>query len=107
MALVEAVYLDTAGFPREETYGLTGQIKRTATSVPSNIAEGAGRNSSRELQQFLGIACGSMSEWETQLELAIRLRFLKPDAVSVLQAGRVARLLVALRKSLRGRAARA
>jgi len=107
MALVEAVYLDTAGFPREETYGLTGQIKRTAISVPSNIAEGAGRNSSRELQQFLGIACGSMSELETQLELAIRLRFLKPDAVSVLQAGRVARLLVALRKSLRGRAARA
>jgi len=105
MGLVEAVYIDVAGFPREEVYGLTSQIKRTAISVPSNIAEGAARNSSRELRQFLGIACGSIAELETQLELAIRLRFLRPDARSVLQVGRVARLLVALRKSLDSRIA--
>ena len=104
MDLVVTVYLDTASFPREEIYGLTSQMKRSAISVPSNIAEGAARNSSRELRQYLGIACGSVAELQTQLELAIRLRFLKSDARSVLQAGRVARLVVALRKSLNERA---
>jgi four helix bundle protein len=104
MDLVEAVYLDTAGFPRDETYGLTSQIKRSAISVPSNIAEGAARNSSRELRHFVSIACGSIAELETQLELAVRLRFLRADARSVLQANRVARLVRALRQSLKTRA---
>ena len=103
MDLVEVVYLETATFPREETYGLTSQIKRCAISVPSNIAEGAARNSSRELRHFLGIACGSMAELETQLELAIRLRFLKPNARSVSQLGRVRSLVIALRRSLNTR----
>src|SRR5688572_16645546 len=83
MALVESVYRDTASFPREENYGLTTQIRRCAISVPSNIAEGAARNSSREYVQFLGISCGSLSELETQLELAIRLGFMKADSVSL------------------------
>jgi len=103
MNLVEMVYLDTAGFPREEVYGLTSQIKRSAISVPSNIAEGAGRNSSRELHQYLGIACGSIAELETQLELAIRLRFISPDARSVSQLNRVLSLVIALRRSLKAR----
>ena len=104
MDLVEAVYLDTATFPRDEVYGLTSQVKRSAISVPSNIAEGAARFSSRELRQFLGIACGSIAELETQLELAIRLQFLDADARSVLQANRVARLVRALRQSIKTRA---
>ena len=103
MALVESVYRDTALFPKEETFGLAAQLRRCAVSVPSNIAEGAARNSSREYVQFLGISCGSLAELETQLELAMRLGFMKSDAVSFKHANRVARLLRALRKSLKAR----
>lgn len=103
MTLVEAVYRDTARFPKEETYGLTSQLRRAAVSVPSNIAEGAARNTSGELVQFLGITCGSLAELETQLELAIRLGYLKADADSVVQSGRVGMLVRTLRKSRRGR----
>jgi four helix bundle protein len=105
MDLVEVVYTETARFPKEEIYGLTSQIKRSAISVPSNIAEGAARNSTRELRHYLGISCGSMAELETQLELAIRLGFLKPDSLAVSQLNRVASLLVALRRSLKAHAA--
>jgi len=70
MKLVEMVYRETACFPKEEIYGLVSQIRRAAVSVPSNIAEGAGRNYSKELLQFIGIASGSLAELETQLELA-------------------------------------
>ena len=101
MTLVEVVYRDTAGFPKEETYGLVSQIRRAAVSVPSNIAEGAARNSSREWVQFLGITCGSLAELDTQLELAIRLGFLKADAPAVNQTHRVGRLVRLLRKSLK------
>lgn len=104
MDLVEVVYLETARFPKEEIYGLTSQIKRSAISVPSNIAEGAARNSSRELRHYLGIACGSMAELETQLELAVRLGFLSSDARAVSQLNRVASLVIALRRSLKARA---
>jgi four helix bundle protein len=103
MALVESVYRDTASFPREEIYGLTSQIRRCAVSVPSNIAEGAARNSSREWVQFLGIACGSLAELETQLELAIRLGLMKADVISFKHADRVARLVRALRTSLKAK----
>ncbi len=103
MKLVEVVYRDTASFPREEIYGLANQIRRAAVSVPSNIAEGAARNSSREFVQFLGITCGSLAELETQLELAIRLRFMRTNADALSQADRVARLVRALRKSLKHR----
>lgn len=64
-----------------------------------NIAEGAARNSAGELVQFLGIACGSLAELETQLELAIRLGYLKADADSVVQSSRVGMLVRTLRKS--------
>ena len=103
MKLVEVVYRDTASFPKEEIYGLANQIRRAAVSVPSNIAEGAARNSSREFVQFLGITCGSLAELETQLELAIRLRFMRTNADALSQADRVDRLVRALRKSLKNR----
>jgi len=105
MALVESVYRDTASFPKEETFGLVTQLRRCAVSVPSNIAEGAARNSSREYVQFLGISCGSLSELETQLELAARLGFMNADAVSFKHADRVARLVRALRKSMKAKLA--
>jgi len=100
MSLVEVVYRDTRDFPRDETFGLKAQIRRAAVSVPSNIAEGAGRNSVGELRQFVGIASGSLAELGTQLELAVRLGFLKTDAPAIRQADRVGRLVNALRGSL-------
>jgi four helix bundle protein len=70
MELTLVVYRPTRGFPREEQYGLTSQIRRSAVSIPSNIAEGQGRLNVGEFKQFLGIARGSNFEVQTQLELA-------------------------------------
>ena len=103
MALVEVVYRATAHFPKAELFGLVSQIRRCAISVPSNIAEGAARNSTRELVQFLGISCGSLSELETQLELARRLGYLGADTDAIPQVNRVGRLVRSLRSSLRNK----
>ena len=73
MNLAEAAYKLTARFPREETYGLTSQIRRSGTSVPANIAEGYGRDSSGAYVQHLRIAQGSLKEFETLLMLAERV----------------------------------
>src|SRR5688572_25255631 len=100
MLLVETVYREIVDFPREEMFGLTRQIKNSAVSIPSNIAEGCARNSLAEYVHFLGITCGSIAELETQLELAVRLGLLKADTRSLSQADRTARLVRALRKSL-------
>ena len=78
MDLVEAVYLNTQCFPKQEQYGLTNQ-RRAAVSVPSNIADGKGRSSDRELIQFLNQARGSIYELHTQLKIACRLHYLAPD----------------------------
>ncbi len=77
MDLVVEVYNRTDKFPDKERFGLTSQINRCAVSVVSNIAEGAGRNSSKEFNNFLGIAVGSSCELETQLIIASRLNYLK------------------------------
>jgi len=71
--LATAIYRLTRGFPREEIYGLTSQIRRAAVSISSNIAEGQGRLSKGEFRQFLGIARGSNFELQTQLEIARNL----------------------------------
>jgi four helix bundle protein len=68
-----SIYRLTQGFPREELYGLTSQMRRSAVSVPSNIAEGHGRLSTGEYRQFLGIARGSNFELQTQIEIARKL----------------------------------
>jgi four helix bundle protein len=70
-----AIYRLTQGFPREEVYGMTSQMRRSAVSVPSNIAEGHGRLSTGEYRQYLGIARGSNFELQTQLEIARALDF--------------------------------
>lgn len=75
MQMTTAIYRLTAEFPREEQYGLTGQIRRAAASIPGNIAEGQGRLTVGEFKQFLGVARGSNFEVQTQLELARTLRF--------------------------------
>jgi four helix bundle protein len=101
MRLVELIYRRTTNFPKEEIYGLAIQMRRAAVSVPSNIAEGAGRNSTRELVQYLGVASGSLSELETQLELAARLGLGTPDPECAQQVARVGKLLVGLRNSVK------
>jgi four helix bundle protein len=82
MDLVVDVYQVTEQFPTEEKYGLTSQIRRSAVSVPSNIAEGAYRNTNGEFKQFLGIANGSSGELYTQLVLAHRLGLAKIDELN-------------------------
>jgi four helix bundle protein len=73
MDLTVAVYRITQAFPREEAFGLTSQMRRSAVSIPSNIAEGKGRLGTREFRQFLSVARGSNCELQTQLEIARRL----------------------------------
>ncbi|PTN08319.1 four helix bundle protein [Mangrovibacterium marinum] len=77
--LVKEIYLISAGFPKEEMYGLTSQIRRAAVSVPSNIAEETGRASDVEFQRFLDFALGSLFELETQTILANDLEYLKTE----------------------------
>ena len=75
--LVLAIYKLTAGFPKEERFCLTEQIRRASLSIPSNVAEGAARQTKKEFVQHLHIAQGSLSELDTQLELAKRLKYLQ------------------------------
>ncbi|WP_339611461.1 four helix bundle protein [uncultured Planktosalinus sp.] len=79
--IAEETYKLSASFPVAEKYGLTSQIRRSAVSVPSNIAEGAGRNNPAEFKNFLGIANGSSYELYTQLILAYRLNLVSEDLV--------------------------
>jgi four helix bundle protein len=76
IVMVTDTYRLTSGFPREEIYGLTSQMRRAAVSVPSNIAEGAGRRTSGEFVQALGHAYGSLCELETQVTIAGNLSYL-------------------------------
>jgi len=81
MKMAKAVYVLSSDFPDGERYGLTSQIRRCAISVPSNIAEGAGRNTDKEFLRFLAISSGSSFELETQLLLSVDLDFVKKDHV--------------------------
>ena len=80
MDLVTHVYRLTQSFPREEQYGLTSQMRRAAVSVPSNIAEGHARESSKEYLNHLSIVQGSLAELQTQIEIAARLDFVEAEA---------------------------
>jgi len=80
------IYRVTAGFPREELYGLTSQIRRAAVSVPSNIVEGCARDSQADYLRFLYIAFGSLRELHYQLSLSKRLGFLHNQDSSLLEA---------------------
>jgi len=76
MLLVTAIYKITANFPEDEKFGISSQIKRSAVSVPSNIAEGYGRNYKKDYARFLQISRGSLYECQTQLEIAVNLNFI-------------------------------
>ena len=79
MDIVMDVYKLTESFPSEEKFGLTSQMRRCAVSIPSNISEGAARNTHKEFINFLHIAQGSLSELDTQLEIALRLKLITKD----------------------------
>jgi len=79
--LVTKIYQLVSNFPKEERFGLVDQIKRAAISIPSNIAEGAARNSQKEFLQFLYIALGSIAELETQLIISKKLGFLNDEGI--------------------------
>lgn len=98
MQLAKAVYQLTADFPIEERYGLSQQMRRAAVSIPSNLAEGAGRNGTKEYLYFIGISRGSLAELETQLQLAVMLDFTKFDHVAFELADRTGKLLTGLHK---------
>ena len=104
--LVEAVYGLTRAFPKTEMYGLTSQLRRAAVSVPSNIAEGAARSSTKEFIQFLHIALGSVSEVETQVIIAQRLDYVDDVNSIEEQIEAVRRLILGLIRYLRRRDAK-
>lgn len=81
ISITTNVYEVTASFPSEEKFGLTSQIRRSAVSIPSNIAEGAGRNSNKEFNHFLGIANGSSCELQTQLIISQNLDLISEEVV--------------------------
>ncbi len=103
MQLTVAVYRMTQNFPPEELYGLISQIRRSAVSIPSNIAEGQGRLNTGEFRQFLGVARGSNCELQTQLEIARALRFGDIKLINEAEAlsHEVGKMLFVLLKSLK------
>ncbi|TKS56998.1 four helix bundle protein [Mesohalobacter halotolerans] len=82
--LVTLVYKHTENFPRSEQFGLTNQIRRSVISISSNIAEGSGRNSWKELHKFVSYSIGSAAELDTQLIIAKHLNYLNPEAETTL-----------------------
>ena len=103
MQLTIAVYKLTHEFPREEMFGLTSQIRRSAVSLPSNIAEGQGRLTPGEFRQFLGIARGSNFELQTQLELAKALGMGEGSAINEAESmsHEVGKMLYSMLESLK------
>ena len=102
MDLVTEIYRVTEGFPPEERFGLVKQMRRSAVSVPSNLAEGAARKGNGEFIQFLHMSMGSLSELDTQLEISRRLSFLTESDLARLGPllSEVDKMLVGLRNHL-------
>lgn len=100
MLLAKMVYCLQKKLPKEETYGLGDQIRRAAVSIPSNIAEGFGRESDKEFKHFLSIARGSLFETKTQLQLAESLSYLHMETDLLLLFDEVGKLLNGLSRSL-------
>ena len=101
MTLVTQIYKISEDFPKHEIYGLSSQIRRAAVSIPSNIAEGAGRKGENEFTRFLYIALGSLSEVETQLEISHRLGYIKDIEVINSSIYFIRNMLANLIKSLK------
>ena len=108
MDLSVECYRVTKQYPKEELFGMTSQIRRAAASIPANIAEGQGRQGTKEFLNFLGIARGSLMEVETHLILCQRVGLLPQTDLDKLLtlADQISRMLAGLRKSLEARVAR-
>lgn len=96
------IYSITKDFPTDEKYGLTSQIRRAAISVPSNIAEGAGRKSNREFKHFLNISLGSIFELETQIIIAHRLNLIEGSIIDDIQLriSEIQKMIYSLERSI-------
>ena len=99
---VKKVYQVTHNFPASEKFGLINQIRRAAVSIPSNIAEGQGRNSTKEFKQFLAISLGSLAELETQLIIAKEIEYLTQNGLDALLSplDRIRKMIKGLSKGL-------
>ena len=105
MEMVETIYRYTRRFPKEEVYGLSSQLRRAAISIPSNIAEGSARQTSKSYLQFLYCAQGSMAEVETQVALARRLGYLQIEDEAIVDElrARVGKMLYRLIRKIKTR----
>ncbi len=103
MDLVTVIYKVTRSFPKEESYGLTSQLRRAAVSVPGNIAEGQGRRGAAEFKHFLRLSLGSLMELETQVMIAERLHHLESESAETIlrDSGELGRVLNGLINSLK------
>ena len=103
IAFVKRIYILTGSFPAEEKFGLVSQMRRAAVSIPSNISEGAARNSRKEFINFLHIAQGSVAELETQIMLACDLGFAESEATEPLlsELEEISRMIIGLQRSLK------
>ena len=97
IGLVKEIYQITNKFPASENFGLTHQIRKAAVSIPANVAEGQGRNSSKEFRQFLAISLGSVAELETHLIIAKEIEYINSEELDPLLS-----LLDRIRKMIKG-----
>ncbi len=102
MDMTESLYRIVKKLPKEETYALSDQMRRAAISIPSNIAEGFGRNSMKEYLQFLYIANGSVCELETQLMLCVRVNYLKENEIQPIMSllSEIGKIIMTITKKL-------
>ncbi len=98
--LSKNIYIITKNFPKEEIYGITSQIRRSAVSIPSNIAEGAARNHDKEFIQFLYISLGSLAELETQLIISKEIGYLEKIDINLEE---IRKMILGLIKYLKNR----
>ncbi|MBP4138514.1 MULTISPECIES: four helix bundle protein [Flavobacterium] len=105
MSLITKIYYSTNNFPKEEIFGLTSQIRRSSISIPSNIAEGYGRQSDKDFLRFLNISIGSLFEMQTQLEIAKNITYLNEEEFNNLyeDSREVERMLVSFINKLKNR----
>ena len=105
MNLVTNIYTSTSNFPQNEQFGITSQIRRSSVSIPSNIAEGFGRNTKNEFVRFLRISIGSLFELQTQLEISKNLKFITTEKFDNMlsESIEIEKMLKALIKSIQNK----
>ncbi|WP_289662341.1 four helix bundle protein [Flavobacterium panacagri] len=103
MSLVTKIYKATRTFPKEEMFGLTSQIRRSSVSIPSNIAEGSGRETTKDFLRFLYISLGSIFEMQTQLEIAKNIIYINEEEFNLLyeDSREIERMLASLIRKLK------